>query len=63
MLAACKAGESAYESKDGNYSIYTRKLIEAITTGGAAPEKDILTINDIHAVSYTHLTLPTILLV
>ena len=47
VLAACRAGESAFESKDGG-SVYTRTLINGIETGNAAPDKDILTIDDIH---------------
>ena len=48
ILAACSAGESAFENKKTGYSIYTQAFINAITDNRVSPEKERLTINDIH---------------
>lgn len=47
VLAASAANESAFEV-DGR-SIFTRHLVEALKTGEAAPDKQKVTINDLHA--------------
>ncbi|NVO22626.1 caspase, EACC1-associated type [Donghicola mangrovi] len=46
VLAASAANESAYE-RDGR-SIYTEFMVEALRTGAAAPDKEGVTVDDLH---------------
>ena len=46
ILAASAANESAFEH-DGQ-SIFTRHLVEALRTGDAAPDKSVITVQDLH---------------
>ncbi len=47
ILAASAANESAFESE--GRSIFTRHLVDALTNGEAAPERESVTIEDLHA--------------